>query len=221
MIKSEDRLYRFSWYLVRGLLRLLIRLEVVGAEQVPLEGALLVAPNHSSYLDPPVVGAACPRQLRYMAKAELFRGGWFEKLIRRYGAFPVHRGTADLAAIRTALQYLKREEAVLIFPEGTRNGGRQLLPPTPGVALLARQSGAPVLPVGLIGTERIWGRGMKYPRLAKVKVIFGKPFTFCEVVGDLPEREARDAFGWYLMERILELLQTHGATTTFQRVAKL
>ena len=132
-VRSDDWLYRTGWLLVRGFARLVWRLEVHGASNVPLEGAAIIAPNHLSLLDPPLIGCACPRELRFIAKAELFRYGLFSKLIRRLGAFPVERGTADVGAIKTALRFLNDGRAVIIFIEGTRGTGEHLLPPTPGV----------------------------------------------------------------------------------------
>ncbi|MCS7065538.1 MAG: 1-acyl-sn-glycerol-3-phosphate acyltransferase [Fimbriimonadales bacterium] len=210
MVCSDDWLYRAGWVLVRGLARLLFRLEVYGEQHVPLEGALVVASNHLSALDPPLIGCACPRELRYVAKAELFRIPVFRALIRRLGGFPVERGVADVGAIRTALRYLQEGRAVLIFIEGTRGTGDHLLPPTPGATLLARQSGAPVLPTAIIGTERAMPRGAKWPRLAKVKVAFGKPIAYSELFGERTDREARDAFTDYLMEQIAALLRAMG-----------
>ncbi len=205
MVRSDDWLYRWGWVLVRSLARLYFRIEVVGAERVPLESPLVVASNHLSVLDPPLIGCVCPRELRYLAKAELFRYGLFTKLIRRLGAFPVERGTADVGAIKTALELLKGGHAVLIFIEGTRGDGRYLLPPNAGATLLARQSGAPVLPTAIIGTERAWRKGARFPRPAKVKVAFGEPIAYHSLFGGRTDRQARDAFTDYVMERIYEL----------------
>ncbi|MCS7208112.1 MAG: 1-acyl-sn-glycerol-3-phosphate acyltransferase [Fimbriimonadales bacterium] len=202
MVRSDDRLYRAGWVLVRGFARLVWRLEVAGAERVPLQGGLIVAPNHLSLLDPPIIGCACPRELRYLAKAELFHYGLFTRLIRRLGAFPVERGTADVRAIKTALQQLQEGRAVLIFIEGTRGDGKQLLPPTPGVTLLARQSGAPVVPTAIVGSERAWPKGAKLPRRAHIQVAFGMPLTYREVFGERTDRAARDAFSELVMARI-------------------
>lgn len=205
MVRSRDWLYRTGWVLVRAFARLYWRLEVLGAHRVPLEGPLVVASNHLSVLDPPLIGCACPRELRYLAKAELFRYGLFTKLIRRLGAFPVERGTADVSAIKTALGLLKEGHAVLIFIEGTRGDGRVLLPPNSGATLLARQSGALVVPTAIVGTEQAWRRGARFPRPAKVKVGFGTPLSYQSLFGDRTDRHARDAFTDYVMERIAEL----------------
>jgi 1-acyl-sn-glycerol-3-phosphate acyltransferase len=209
-VRSDDWLYRTGWLLVRGFARLVWRLEVHGASNVPLEGAAIIAPNHLSLLDPPLIGCACPRELRFIAKAELFRYGLFSKLIRRLGAFPVERGTADVGAIKTALRFLNNGRAVIIFIEGTRGTGEYLLPPTPGVTLLARQSGAPVVPTAIVGSEQAWRKGAKLPRRAQVKVAFGEPVRYQELFGARADREARDAFSALIMERIEALTRQLG-----------
>jgi 1-acyl-sn-glycerol-3-phosphate acyltransferase len=201
-VRSDDWLYRTGWVLVRGFARLVWRLEVQGASNVPLEGGVIIAPNHLSLLDPPLIGCACPRELRYLAKAELFRNRLFARFIRRLGAFPVERGTADVGAIKTALQFLKDGRAVIIFIEGTRGTGKYLLPPTPGVTLLARQSGAPVVPTAIVGSEQAWPKGSKLPHRAQVKVAFGAPVRYQELFGARTDREARETFSELIMERI-------------------
>jgi len=209
-VRSDDWLYRTGWVLVRGFARLVWRLEVQGASNVPLEGGVIIAPNHLSVLDPPLIGCACPRELRYLAKAELFRNRLFARFICRLGAFPVERGTADVGAIKTALQFLKDGRAVIIFIEGTRGTGEHLLPPTPGVTLLARQSGAPVVPTAIVGSEQAWPKGSKLPRRAQVKVAFGTPVRYQELFGARTDREARDAFSELIMERIKALTHQLG-----------
>jgi 1-acyl-sn-glycerol-3-phosphate acyltransferase len=209
-VRSDDWLYRTGWVLVRGFARLVWRLEVQGASNVPLEGGVIIAPNHLSLLDPPLIGCACPRELRYLAKAELFRNRLFARFIRRLGAFPVERGTADVGAIKTALQFLKDGRAVIIFIEGTRGTGKYLLPPTPGVTLLARQSGAPVVPTAIVGSEQAWPKGSKLPHRAQVKVAFGAPVRYQELFGARTDREARDAFSELIMERIEALTRQLG-----------
>ncbi|GIV11149.1 MAG: 1-acyl-sn-glycerol-3-phosphate acyltransferase [Fimbriimonadales bacterium] len=210
MVRSDDWFYRAGWVLVRCFARLVWRLEVVGAERVPLTGKLVVAPNHMSLLDPPLIGCACPRELRFIAKAELFRYGLFSQLIRRLGAFPVERGTADVSAIKTALQFLHEDRAVIIFIEGTRGDGSHLLPPTPGVTLLARQSGAPVIPTAIVGSHQAWPKSSRLPRRARVKVAFGEPIRYADALGARHDRAAREAFSELIMERIESLTRELG-----------
>lgn len=209
-IHTEDWVYRAGWKLFRWLGQRLFQLEAHGVEHVPLTGRLIITANHLSYLDPPLIGCVCPRELRYLAKAELLRWAPFARLLRRVGATPVERGTGDVSAIKTVLRLLHKEQGVLIFIEGTRGDGRALLPPTSGVSLLARQADAPVLPTAIIGTDRAWGRGQRYPRPAKVIVAFGELICYRTLFGDRTDRTARDAFSDYVMEQIAGLWRALG-----------
>jgi 1-acyl-sn-glycerol-3-phosphate acyltransferase len=164
--------------LVHGLMRLFFRVEVKNPEHVPLAGPVLLVANHSSLLDPPLVGVVAPRQLSFLAKAELFRIPLFGALIRRLNARPVRREGPDPGALRTALRILEEDGALLIFPEGTRGAEGVLRPAKAGAGMLAVKSGAPVVPVYVSGTGRAWPRGQRLFRPAKVTVAFGPPLRF-------------------------------------------
>ena len=166
-----------------GLMKALFRLEANGREHVPAEGPLLIVANHSSVLDPPLVGGAAPRQLTFLAKAELFKVPGFGALIRRLGAQPLRREGADPSALRAAQRVLQQGGALLVFPEGTRGDEGRLRPPKPGAALLAMQTGVPVVPAYISGSGRAWPRGRRLPRPAKVRVTFGAPLTFPKAAG--------------------------------------
>jgi 1-acyl-sn-glycerol-3-phosphate acyltransferase len=172
-----------------ALMRLLFRVEARGTEHVPATGALLIVANHSSFLDPPLVGGMVPRQLTFLAKAELFAVPILGPLIRRLGAYPVNRDGPDLAALRASQRALAEGRAVLVFPEGTRGDEGQLREAKPGAALLAVQSGVPVVPAYVSGSGRAWPRGRRLPRPAKVVVTFGPPLRFQRAVG--PQRKAQ------------------------------
>ncbi len=144
------------------------RMRIIGEARVPRTGPLIVAANHVSNFDPPVLGAALPRPIYFMAKIELFRIPLLGQLIPQLHAFPVDRAKGDLAAIRRAVDILKMGEAVGIFPEGGRNvDGHNRI--HSGVALLASLTGAPVLPVYIDGTKE---------RLARITVVFGDPISY-------------------------------------------
>ena len=168
-------IYLISHYLVWGAFGFFLRFSVRGLENVPREGALLVASNHLSYLDPVVVGNAFPRELHYMAKSDLFEIPLFSSLIRFYNAFPVERGRADLKALETTLRLLKEGKAVLIFPEGTRSRTGRLQRAKGGVGVIAYKAKVPVLPTYISGTQKVLPPGRAIPRLSKVEVRFGKP----------------------------------------------
>jgi len=146
-----------------------------GLANVPRTGALIVAANHLNLADPPLLGAVLPRRLRFMAKRELFRRGFGGFCIRSFGAFPVSRFGADRRALRVARDLLAGGEAVGMFPEGHRSGNG-LLQAHAGTAFLALVSGAPVLPVGITGSERIDSVAALLRR-PPITVTVGRPFT--------------------------------------------
>jgi 1-acyl-sn-glycerol-3-phosphate acyltransferase len=159
------------------LMRLLFGLRCRGAEHVPATGPVLLVANHVSVLDPPLIGGAAPRQLAFLAKAELFGIPLLGGLIRRLGAQPLRREGGDAGALRTALRVLKGGGALLVFPEGTRGEEGRLGPAKPGAGMLAVRGGAPVIPVYVSGSGRAWPRGRRFPRPANVTVTFGPPLT--------------------------------------------
>jgi 1-acyl-sn-glycerol-3-phosphate acyltransferase len=168
---------------VAGLGRAWFRLSVAGADRVPREGALLLAANHLSVLDPALIGAVLPRELDYMAKTELFRVPGFGGLIRRLNAHPVDRTRSDSTALRLALRLLGAGRAVLVFPEGTRQTEGRLGPARAGAGMLAALSGAPVVPVYVEGSGRALPRGAVVPRPTRVRVTFGTPLRFARERG--------------------------------------
>jgi 1-acyl-sn-glycerol-3-phosphate acyltransferase len=157
-----------------ALARSLFSVRVIGAGNVPRTGPVLLAGNHSGFLDGPLLYLLAPRQCAVLAKSEIFVGVW-RRLWGWLEVVPVHRGTADRAALRTALGVLQRDGALAVFPEGTRGTGR-LESVTDGVAWLALRSGAQVVPVALHGTTRAVPAGTWVPRLrTPVTLTFGAP----------------------------------------------
>lgn len=195
--------------LVRRVFGPALSLRVTGTENVPLEGPLIVVSNHLSNADPPILIVAFPRPLFFMGKAELFRNPVLAWLVRKFGGFPVERGTADRAALRHALNVLNQGIALGIFPEGGRSRTGALRPGLPGVGLLALQSGAPILPVGLTGTEVFpvngdWPLRRPPGQPRGVGVRFGVPFVVPERVDG--RRVTADEATRLIMTRVAELL---------------
>jgi len=152
------------------------RLQWIGREHLPRTGPLLLASNHRSFLDPFVIGTLVRRPVYYMAKRELFEKRWQARVLNALGAFPVDRGAGDGDAIDTARAILARGDCVVVFPEGTRVRPGPLDDPKRGVGRLALETGAPVAPVAVIGSDAV-RRGWRI-RPRKVRIRVGRPLRF-------------------------------------------
>lgn len=163
-------------YLLRAILWVVARWQVSGREHVPLTGALMIVSNHLNNADPPIIGAGIARRrIRYMAKIELFKMP-FGIIPKLWGAFPVRRFEADLAAMLNAERILKRGEVLGMFPEGTRSRTGHMGEPHPGTALIALRSGATVLPCAITGTERLRNPLIVFTR-PKITLTIGEPIV--------------------------------------------
>lgn len=181
--KSPTR--RVGWaaavLICRALFATSTRLSILGREHVPRQGKLLLAANHISHFDPPLIAIALPRPVDWLAMTELFSSGWSARLFRGLNAIPVRRGAPDLAALREAAARLEAGRCVGIFPEGgLRDREASLLAagrPARGAAVLARLAAAPVLPAAIVGSDRLynWRRWFPLTR-APVWIAFGQPF---------------------------------------------
>ncbi|HEX9560169.1 MAG TPA: lysophospholipid acyltransferase family protein [Candidatus Dormibacteraeota bacterium] len=204
-------IYAFMRWLMRALTRtyLVGLFNMAGVENVPRTGPLIVCPNHSATLDPPMVPAFLPRSDSWsMAKSEFFKRGFLTWLFRSYHAFPVVRHSADRTALRTAFEILNSRHALIIYPEGTRVESGVLAQPEPGAGFIAQKAGCPVVPVGLTGTRECLPKGAWWPRRTRVSVTFGKPFIVLSKRPDgtkITREEASDA----IMLEIAELLPEH------------
>ncbi len=171
-------LYTIGAFLFRFIFFNFFKLKIWGRENIPKKGACIVAANHISYLDPPLVGSVLfpHRKIWYMAKKELFAIPIFGTILKLVRAFPVRRGKPDREALWRALRLLRKGEVVCVFPEGTRSRDGRLKPPELGISLLSLYSSAPILPVAIVGTNKALPPDRILPRPARIEVYIGKPF---------------------------------------------
>jgi 1-acyl-sn-glycerol-3-phosphate acyltransferase len=202
--------YSLGAHFFRIVLAPFTRRRVIGLDHVPHAGPAILAPNHISHFDPPLIGISADRQVDWMAMEELFENPLLAAVLRWIGSFPVGRGKMDYAAVRTAIERLKRGRMVGVFPEGgLRTGPASVLegaPLKPGVAALAQMTQARVIPCAVIGTDALYNPGRWLPwRNTAVWIIFGEPLAPPAATGD--KSAARAAFDEQLGNRIRELYQ--------------
>lgn len=213
-------LYYVLHLVLKPLTRLIYRPVIEGAENVPGSGPVILASNHLSFVDSLVIPLVAPRRVAYLAKAEYFtRAGVLSRprraLFTTLGAIPVDRGTARSAqdSLDAALAVLDAGQAFGIYPEGTRSRDRRLYRGRTGVAWLAFHSSAPVVPVGLIGTEAIMPVGSRFPRVRRVTIRFGTPLRFDTLQDEHPSGVARRIATDTIMDAIADLTgQTRAAS---------
>ena len=199
----SDLLYNAVKYTLRPASRLLLAASSSGAENVPAQGGLVVASNHVSYLDPPMLGTWFPRVIHFMAKQELFDVPIFGSLITAVHAFPVNREGGDVSAIRRALHILKAGGCVGIFPEGRRNVDGEAQARN-GAVLLATMGHCPVVPVALVGTSG----AAKRLRASRVEVRIGQPLMF-QGSTRKPTKSELSAWTEELALRIADLMENN------------
>ncbi len=175
-------LYRIAHGVVWILARLIFRIRVVGESYVPREGGVIVAANHNSYFDIPLLGCVLSRRADNIAKSELFSNPIVAFFFRALGGFPVRRGTIDRQAIGEAVRRLKAGHLLAMYPEGTRSKDGRLQPPKPGIGMIVAQSGVKVVPAYLRGTAPV-------RPFRRVTVIFGKPLDFKKEIDQIEHAE--------------------------------
>lgn len=179
-----------------------VKIEVENIEKLPKEGSVLLASNHLSNWDPVILAISLPRKLHFMAKEELFKIFVLGSIMRNVGTFPVKRGAADRNAIREAIKVLNDNKVLCIFPEGTRSNPGKLLPFQPGVALIAHKANAPLIPLGLSGTNNILVKGLR----VKVKLVIGDPIFPSQLAeGKINSQQIEEITG-ILQNKVSDLL---------------
>ena len=172
------------------LLRLFFRPTVTGAQHLPTTGAVILAGNHTTFVDNFIIPLVVPRRVTFLAKSDYFTGrgpkGWLQRqFFSGVGMIPIDRsgGAASEAALRTGLRVLTDGGLLALYPEGTRSPDGRLYRGKTGVARMALEAGVPVIPVGLVGMSEIQPSGGGVPRIAKVEVRIGQPLDFSRYAG--------------------------------------
>ncbi|MDY6940011.1 MAG: lysophospholipid acyltransferase family protein [Cyanobacteriota bacterium] len=163
-----------KWSFVSPVLHLYFQGRIYGGQNVPLDRPFVVASNHASIFDPPIVSCAVKRPVSFMAKEELFNIPGFKQAIELYGAYPVKRTASDRNAIRAAIKSLEEGWATGVFLQGTRTSDGRITSPKLGAAMIAAKAGVPILPVSLWGTEGVLQKGSAIPRPVPITVRLGK-----------------------------------------------
>src|SRR5687767_15015910 len=170
--------YWIGWSVSRFIFATYFRWKVYDADRVPLTGPVILAANHASYLDPPLVGAGLPRAINYLARDTLFKYPGLGALLRSVNAVPVDREGGGGAGLKAILDRLLAGGGIILFPEGTRSPDGELRAARAGIGLTVIKSSAPVVPVRVFGTYEAWGRHMKFPRPRPVAVKYGEVMHF-------------------------------------------
>ena len=170
--------YLLGYSLSKAIAKTFFSYRVIGAENMIEEGPCIIAANHCSFFDPPLVGVACRRAIHYLARKSLLEWPILGPIFPELNVIPVDRKNADRSALMGAIRVVKNGGAVLIFPEGTRSPDGNLQPAQPGIGMIVSKTGAPVVPVRVTGSYRAFSRKMHIPRIAPIKVSVGSPIRF-------------------------------------------
>ena len=170
--------YRIGWTCFRVMYATFFRWRVFNAERVPLQGGVILASNHASFLDPPLVGSPLHRDINYLARESLFRYPGIGALLRSWNAVPVDRDGGGAKGLKIILNRLLDGNGIILFPEGTRTKDGNLQPAQSGIGLIVIKSTAPVVPVRVFGTFEAYGKHVTIPRPRRVMVKYGQPMNF-------------------------------------------
>lgn len=196
-------MYRLLQVFFTVFFKVFFRAEIIGKENLPAEGGVILAANHMSNWDPPFLATFLSRPVSYMAKKELFDVPILRQIIESCYSFPVKRGVADRGAIKAALKALKEGRCIGLFPEGTRSRDGKIHKAEAGVALLAAMGDVPVVPAAILGTDRIFSLRSFFPKLT---IIYGTPLFF---QGKHNDKETLQMFSQKIMEEIGKMVKLH------------
>ena len=186
MKRTLDRIVGFILYRIICVIAILFygilfRRSVKGRHHVPRTGPLIIASNHASFVDPPLIGSSIPREIYFLTRDTLMKNPFWRYLLLRLNCIPVDRDRGDVKALRATIKCVSDGNAVLLFPEGTRTTDGNIQDGKTGIGFIVHKTKVPVLPVYCDGTFDILPKNTKLPRLKKVRVHFGKPLIFSQL----------------------------------------
>jgi 1-acyl-sn-glycerol-3-phosphate acyltransferase len=194
--------YWFFATLARILARLLFRYRIIHRERLPETGGIILAANHQSYFDPPLVGICSRRPVYYLARKTLMEWPFFGRLFPDMNVIPVDRGGNDMSALKTVIRKIRDGEGVVLFPEGTRSPDGKLQPAQAGVGLVIAKTLAPVVPMRIFGSYEAFPRGSKGVKFHPIRVVVGEPIAFTKADVGAGERDDYQRLSQRVMDAI-------------------
>jgi 1-acyl-sn-glycerol-3-phosphate acyltransferase len=196
--------FRFTTFLLRCFFNTFYRFKIDGIDQ-PLQGSAIIAPNHTSFFDPPIIGMAWPEETHFLGRASLFKHFYMRWLLQGLNTHPVHGSPQDIQSIKILCKLLSEGKKVVIFPEGERSHDGQLLNIKSGVAMLALRMKCPIIPAYIEGAYEAWPRNSRFPKFgSRITCIFGKPIPI-EPYLNMKKKEAQEAISRDLQEKLAQL----------------
>jgi 1-acyl-sn-glycerol-3-phosphate acyltransferase len=196
--------YRLTCFFLKGYFYIFHQHKVYGVDHLP-PGPCILAPNHASFLDPPLMAISCPEEAYFLARASLFKSFILRTLIHNLNAYPVTGTAQNLASFKMICQLLQEGKKVVIFPEGIRSSDGNLTLIKSGIGMLAMRCKCPIVPVYLHGTFAIWPRQRKFPRFSgKTACVFGSPISW-EKFHALDKKQANEEIAQHLQQSIESL----------------
>lgn len=196
--------YRTTAFFLRCFFRLFYRLSIYGIE-VPYQGKAILAPNHASFLDPPLIGVAWPEEVHFLARANLFRYWGWKSLLSHLNAHPVHGTAQDIESFRLICQLLGEGKKVVIFPEGERSATGELQTIKSGIGMLALRMQCPIIPVYISGTFEAWPKHNRWPKFnSSITCVFGSPI-FPKFSSEMNKKQMQEALAQEVQKQLEEL----------------